>query len=98
MYAELLPSAQRFISAVDEKVKVELRTMSGATGPLFPLRASPRWIAVVASPQFRAVRSRFLRLFAFAITSPLTEVAIPAWPGKEGTRSRVLRTGELFPA
>src|SRR5579863_1127085 len=53
MYAELFPSAQRFISAVDANVNVELRTISGVTGPLLPLRASPRCIAVVASPHFR---------------------------------------------
>src|SRR5487761_777941 len=51
MYAELLPSAQRFISAVEENVNVELRTISGATGPLRPCLRSPRWIAMVASAQ-----------------------------------------------
>src|SRR5487761_354970 len=51
MYAELFPSAQRFISAVEENVNVELRTISGATGPLRPCLRSPRWIAMVASAQ-----------------------------------------------
>src|SRR5579864_3029581 len=49
MYAELFPSAQRFISAVEEKVNVELRMISGATGPARWNFDSPRWMASVAS-------------------------------------------------
>lgn len=52
MYAEVFPSAQRFISSVDENVNVELRTISGATGPPRPCLGSPRCIASVASPHF----------------------------------------------
>jgi len=37
--ALFLPSAHRFISSVEEKVKVEERMISVATGPLTPWRA-----------------------------------------------------------
>src|SRR6266849_5833693 len=51
MYALLLPSAQRFISAVLEKVKVEVRAMGVLTGTPTPCLDSPLWMARVASPQ-----------------------------------------------
>src|SRR5712691_8639834 len=51
MYALLLPSAQRFISAVPEKVKVELRAIGVDTGAAMPCLGSPLWMARVASPQ-----------------------------------------------
>jgi hypothetical protein len=38
MYALLLPSAQRFISAVEEKVKVEERQISVTTAAPTPCR------------------------------------------------------------
>jgi len=34
----LLPSAQRFISALDENVNVEVRLIGALTGPLTPWR------------------------------------------------------------
>jgi hypothetical protein len=52
MYALLLPSAQRFISAVSENVKVDERTIGVATGPPTPWFDSPAWIARVASPHW----------------------------------------------
>src|ERR1035441_1741550 len=53
MYALLLPSAQRFISPVLEKVKVDERTMGVLTGPLMPKWDSPAWMALVESLQRR---------------------------------------------
>jgi hypothetical protein len=52
MYALLLPSAQRFISAVSENVNVDERTMGVATGPPTPWFDSPAWIARVESPHW----------------------------------------------
>jgi hypothetical protein len=52
----LLPSAQRFISAVEEKVKVEVREMGALTGPPTPWRLpSPAWMACVWAPSGRGV-------------------------------------------
>jgi len=51
MYAELFPSAQRFISAVLAKVKFDVREIVVPTSVPIPCRCSPRWIAIVESPQ-----------------------------------------------
>jgi hypothetical protein len=49
----LLPSAQRFISAVLENVKLDERTIGVLTGPLMPKCDSPVWMARVESLQLR---------------------------------------------
>src|ERR1700675_1113126 len=51
MYALLLPSAQRFISRVEEKVNEEVRQIGAPTGTPTPWRIpSPAWIAFVWGP------------------------------------------------
>src|SRR5271170_2177598 len=53
MYALLLPSAQSFISAVEENVNVDVRQIGVPTGAPTPWRAgSPPCIAVVCGPYF----------------------------------------------
>src|SRR5229473_3008597 len=55
MYALFLPSAQSFISSVEENVNVEERIISVTIGPLTPRRfGSPPWMAFVCGPSFRA--------------------------------------------
>ena len=57
MYALLVPSAQRFISSLEEKVNVEERTISEVTGFANPWRTgSPAWIVRVDDFSCGAVR------------------------------------------
>ena len=49
-----MPSAQRFISAVEENVNVEVREIGALTGPPTPWRLpSPAWMAWVWAPRGR---------------------------------------------
>src|SRR5712692_1914958 len=88
MYALLVPSAQRFISAVLAKVNVELRAIGVATGAPTPCLFSPAWIARVASPQ------RWTGFFV--IGAPLSrsqrQMPQPNWSGRNENLPRAVPT------
>src|SRR6266850_5505263 len=56
MYALFFPSAQSFISSVEENVNVEERMISVTIGPLTPRRlGSPPWMAFVCGPSLEGL-------------------------------------------
>src|SRR5579859_6075955 len=68
MYALLFPSAQSFISSVDENVNVDVRLMSGPTPTPTPCRFfSPACIASVWAPQPFVFFFMFFIVFFFAL-------------------------------
>src|SRR5712691_1073855 len=75
MYALLLPSAQRFISAVLENVKVELRAIGVVIGAPIPCFSSPLWMARVASPHW----SLLLLLIGARFSRETTTAQQPNW-------------------
>src|SRR5580765_8528813 len=75
MYALLLPSAHSFISAVEEKVNVDVRQIGVPTGAPTPWRdGSPPWMAVVCGPSIRWV---CLRAGLFFIRAPFWVRELP---------------------
>jgi hypothetical protein len=81
MYALLFPSAQRFISAVEENVNVDVLQIGALTGPPTPCRTpSPAWIACVCAPSFwpESCPLCFVVGLLFMMTVSLAVFCLPA--------------------
>src|SRR5580704_13497958 len=82
MYALLFPSAHNFISAVEEKVNVDVRLMGVPTGAATPWRGgSPPWIAVVCGPGLREL----------VLWAGLFFIRTPSWTGISSRQAPIWR-------
>src|SRR5258708_7132300 len=94
MYALLFPSAQRFISSVEEKVNVELRQMLRPTDVPTPCRSgSPAWTALVCGPDFcpPCLCEGLCNGLFFMLQSILEWICAPASTNLAQSGKRILR-------
>src|SRR5258707_6875722 len=99
MYALLFPSAQRFISSVEENVNVELRQMLRPTDVPTPCRSgSPAWTALVCGPDFcpPCLCEGLCNGLFFMLQSILQWICAPASTNLSHSDNRILRRDACY--